>query len=76
MTMALAEAFEAGRATGETLPLLLAAAGQESSDAAPTWKHGATDGGAASASGVSERCCSKEVGQRGGEGRKGVGGIR
>jgi hypothetical protein len=40
------------------------------------WEHGAADRSAASASGVGKGCGSKEIGQRGGRGRKGVGGIR
>ena len=42
-----AAAREDGRAVGEACPLLLVAAGRESSDAAPVWKHGAADGGSA-----------------------------
>jgi hypothetical protein len=70
-----AAAGENGWAAGETRPVLLAAAGRESSDAATVWKHGAADRGAAGASGVGEGCGGKEIGQRGGRERKGVGGI-
>jgi len=46
------------------------------SGAALVCRHGAADRGAASASGAGKGCGSREIGRRGGRGRKGVGGVR
>ena len=60
-------------------PVLFAAADREPSDAAVVCKHGSAGPrghpGAASASGVGDGSGVREIGQRGGRGRKGVGGI-
>jgi hypothetical protein len=74
-----ATAGENGRAIGEACPLLLVAAGGESSDAATIWRHGAADRCAAGAGGIesggwqikilakkgggTERCAEKSIEQ-------------
>ncbi len=65
-----AAAYENRRAVDKARPLLLAAAGGESSDAAAVWSHGAHDCHAAGAGGIGGREIGADFGDDTREGRK------
>ena len=67
---------EDGWPIGRARPVLLAASGGEPPDAAVVREHGAADRGAGGADRVGKGRGGREIGQRGGRGRKGVGVIR